>query len=75
MNISVDCLKNCKSHNAPLAGQCSLLIILSGSTCEGELSANISAEREANEGSTRGTTKEATGTVAYFDYLLLEVLL
>ena len=43
------------------------------------LSANISAEREANEGSTRGTPKEATGTVAYFvsycDYLLLEVLL
>lgn len=40
------------------------------------LSANISAEREANEGSTRGTTKEATGTVTYCDNdLLLEVLL
>ena len=62
MNIA---LKNCKSHNAPLAGQCNMLPILSGSTCEGkEVSvntpANISAERESNEGSTRGTTKEAT---------------
>ena len=51
MNIA---LKNCKSHNAPLAGQCSLLIILSGSTWEGkEVSvntpANISAERETHE--------------------------
>ena len=39
-----------------------VLIILRGSTCEGELS----AKHFSREGSTRGATKEATGTVAYF---------
>ena len=66
MNIALK-----KSHNAPLAGQCSLLIIWSGSTWEGkEVSvntpANISAERDTRKGSTRGATKEATGTVTYW---------
>ena len=45
-----------------------------------ERSLNTSAEREAHNGSTRGTTKEATGTVPFFvsycdNDLLLEVLL
>ena len=58
------CLKDCKSHNAPLAGQCRLLIYsLSWNTCEWKVfhSKHLSRERETNKDSSHGTTKEATG--------------
>ena len=31
-----------------LAAQCSLLVVLSGSTCEGKVSTNISKERDTH---------------------------
>ena len=62
MNVAEE---NFKSHNAPPAGRCRLLIMpwVGSPAVRRTLRKRLSRERGRREDSAHGTTKEATGTV------------